>query len=426
MLTETRALPDLLARLREERRVWVRLAVTRPLEEWQLSVLEVTLAEPPPGWLRRSWWYERAAFIAAAPVGTTVAAWIERGRVQVKPVSVPITVHDSVQLDRRQSRHVGIFQTLPWPSTEWKLHVQEPQNRQMLHGELVAEDAPAFLSYDLAAAAFFGVEPSAGGRNFSGCEFIVREQDRRARIDSVRVRPTEAIVNVTGAELTGTMLTLGGLHGQTKRIRRSTTELRFPLASGIPSGSWLALHRGHDLLDRRGLDPTWGGLAGVEIEIDPATEVEVLISGGEGASTEFKRQLPSAERDSIVTVMKTVAAFANGGGGTLLFGVENDGTICGLGVDEVRDPLDRLTSLISDWIRPTPDFDTTVADVDGKKVLLVRVEPGSETPYGVGTTDKRVDYYMRRGGTSSPARPADVRAVVRARLDLASKPHYLG
>lgn len=190
--------------------------------------------------------------------------------------------------------------------------------------------------------------------------------------------------SIAGDRLTGTLLTLGGADALRKQLRRTTTEVRFLLAGRIPPGSWLALHRGHDLLDRRGLDPAWGGLGDVEIEVDPVTEVEVLIRGGEIASTEFKRQLPSGERDSILTVMKTIAAFANGDGGTVLFGVEDDGAIRGLAVDDLRDAVDRLTSLVRDWVRPLPDFHPTLASVDGKQVLLVRVQPGAETPYGVG------------------------------------------
>lgn len=416
MLNDRRSLETLLARLEAEPRVWVRLAANRPLEEWQLSLLEITLTEPPPRWQRVSWLYERAVFLAAAPRGATVARWLGRGRVRLTPLSLPIKLGDSdVQVERRPSRFVGIFEPLPWPSIEWKVDVRDAQNRQMLHDELVAADAPAFLSYDLAGAAFFGTGTTPGGRGFSGCECVVREQDRRARIDGVRVRSTEVTVSLAGDALTATQLTLGGVEGQTKKLRRATREVRFPLAGRIPSGSWIALHRGHELLDRRGLDPMWGGLADVEIELDPVTEVEVLISGGETASTEFKRQLP-ADAPGSTTVMKTVAAFANGDGGTLLFGVEDDGTICGLDAQDVRGEVDRVTSMISDRVRPLVQFDPTVAKVDGKRVLLIRVEAGTDTPYGVGTTDRRIDYFLRRGATTRPASPADVRAMVRARL----------
>lgn len=420
MQTENRPLSDLTKRLSAERRVWLRLAANRPQEEWELSLLEVTLGEAPPAWNRQRWEYERAVFVAAAPAGATVARWLERGRISLRSVSLPIAPQDRVQVERRQSRFAGIFQALPWPSIDWTVHVRN-ETPQMLHGELVAHRAPAFLSFDLAGTAFFGVLPTPS-RSFSGRECVVREQDLRARIDSVRVRPTEVIVAVSGEQLSGTTLTLGGLHGQTKELRRAKREVHFPLAGGIPSGSWIALHRGQELLDRRGLDPAWGP-ADVEIEVDPVTEVEVLINRGEGASTEFKLELPTSE-GSIINVMKTVAAFANGDGGTLLFGVDNHGAVVGLQFDDARNMLDRTTQLIRDWVRPHVDFDAELADVDGKQVLLVRVEPGAEPPYGVGTTDRRIDYYVRRTATTSPATPADVRAFVRARLAPATPQGY--
>jgi len=295
MQTENRPLSDLTERLRKAPRVWVRLAANRPQDHWQLSLLEVTLGEAPPGWKHHRWSYERAVFVASAPAGATVARWLERGRISMKSILLAIAPSDRAQVEHRQSRFAGIFQALPWPSMVWTVNVRD-ETTQMLHDELVADDAPAFLTFDLAATAFFGV-PGSPNRSFSGREFVVREQDLRARIDSVRVRPTEVIVAVSGEQLSCTALTLGGLAGQRKQLRRGTREVRFPLGGGIPSGSWMALHKGQELLDRRGLDPVWGQ-TDVEIEVDPVTEVEVLISRGEGVSTEFKRQLPTDERDS--------------------------------------------------------------------------------------------------------------------------------
>jgi hypothetical protein len=414
---------DLTELLRSQQRVWVRLAVSRPINEWQLSLLEVTVGEPPPGWKRQRWLYDRARFVAAAPAGATIVRWIERGRIQLKPVSLSAVVRDTVQAERRESRFATIYQPLPWPFVEWKVSVQV-ENQQMLHGELVADDAPAFLTFDLAAAAFFGVAPSPGGRSFSGTECVVREQDRRGRIDSVRVRAAEVVVGVSGDQLGGALLSLGGLGGSTtRRLRRGTNFVRFPLSDGIPSGGWLALHRGSELLDRRGLDPAWGR-SDVEIEVDPATEVEVLISGGEAVSTELKRQLPPDDRTAIVKVMKTIAAFANGIGGTILFGVDDDGTIVGIESDDPRTTIDRITNLICDHVRPLVEFDASVANVRGKPVLLVHVQSGSEPPYGVGTTDRQLHYYVRRNGSSFLATPADIRASVRARLPHPSQSYF--
>ena len=48
--------------------------------------------------------------------------------------------------------------------------------------------------------------------------------------------------------------------------------------------------------------------------------------------------------------MKTVAALANAEGGTLLFGIDNDGAVVGLGIDDTRKLLDRMTQLARDGL----------------------------------------------------------------------------
>lgn len=139
----------------------------------------------------------------------------------------------------------------------------------------------------------------------------------------------------------------------------------------------------------------------------------MLISGGERAGVEFKRQLPGSDPHG---VMKTVAAFANGVGGALLFGVEDHGRVVGLGDEYTRKNVDRLTNLISDWVRPLPDFELEMIEVAGAGVIAVNVASGGEAPYGIGANERDIHYYVRRAGTTFPATPADVRAFVQARL----------
>jgi GTPase len=112
----------------------------------------------------------------------------------------------------------------------------------------------------------------------------------------------------------------------------------------------LALHHDGELLDRRILDPTWGANAeDVKFVLDSSTRIEATISGGEQATIEFKRELPEKNP---VGFLKTVAAFANGAGGTILFGVADDGEIVGVGHDQRRSNQDRLTKLITARVRP--------------------------------------------------------------------------
>jgi ATP-dependent DNA helicase RecG len=65
----------------------------------------------------------------------------------------------------------------------------------------------------------------------------------------------------------------------------------------------------------------------------------------EGKTLEFKRDLSSLKQ-----VMKTVVAFANTAGGTLIIGREDDGSVVG-----VEDPLmaeEKLSNAIADSILP--------------------------------------------------------------------------
>lgn len=396
--------------LDREHRVWVRLAATRPETDWRLALLEITLGQRPPTWRRQRWLYPRAAFIASMPAGSTVAKWLQRGRLSLRPISLDLNIHNSVNLERRDSGFAGIFEPLPWPTQVWTVSLNG-QSNTTVHDELVAADTPAFFGFEQAAASFFAVAPTTH-RNFSGQHITVRAQDPRARIDSVLLRTTELIVTVSGDELGGTYLTLGGDGAPRERLSSQSREVHLPTPSGLGPGAWLALHRDDELLDRRILDPAWGG-KDFEVERDATTMVQALISAGEGISTEFKRQLPEGKPDP---VMKTIAAFANGQGGTIVFGVDDDGQPVGLTDKDLNAARDRMTNLINHWVRPRVNFHPETVLVNTATLLLVRVTAGTTPPYGIGTSDDKVVYYIRRAATTFPATPADVQVVVLSRV----------
>src|ERR1700688_203746 len=68
-------------------------------------------------------------------------------------------------------------------------------------------------------------------------------------------------------------------------------------------------------------------------------DVPRLINQGEGATIEFKQSLEADARTgakdpkALDGVLKTIAAFLNTEGGTLLIGVSDDGKVRGLGQD---------------------------------------------------------------------------------------------
>lgn len=138
---------------------------------------------------------------------------------------------------------------------------------------------------------------------------------------------------------------------------------------------------------------------------------------------EFKRQLPEDSVESKRTIFKTVAAFANGHGGSIVFGVESDeATVCGLNGIDLISERDRLAQLARSIVTPAPEVEVRSYEQDGKTLLVLAVSRGSDPPYGItlpGRQGKRVEFYVRRDATTFPARADEIRNVV-----LASAPQH--
>jgi hypothetical protein len=394
--------------LRAQPRVSVRLAARRNDHGWQLAVLEIITGAPPPAWRAHVWRYDTAAFIAARPAGRSVARWLTSKKIRIASLTMALDAEPSASYERRDSNSQSIFQTLAWPTREWTLHLTD-NPIQDAQQELVAAGMPAFINFDQAAAAHFQ-PPKRLNRNFSGRQAIIRHQDERARLEHVLIRPTEILATVSGTRLRGMTVTIGGYDGPRRVLAARTRKVRLPLPEGITPGAWLALHHDNELIDRRILDPNWGA-TGVDIEVAPETRVEALINGGECDTVEFKREIPPQPQ----RLMRTIAAFANGGGGTMLLGVQDDGEILGLKVKDARAAADRLTNLITDTARPLPDFRAETIKAAGRWIIALTVEPGPQPPYGVGGDNRDTRYYIRRAATTFPASPEDLRALIQAR-----------
>ncbi len=139
----------------------------------------------------------------------------------------------------------------------------------------------------------------------------------------------------------------------------------WPLPAGAIDDAWLWLKRGTTWLDYRA-PRRWGGhtapddVLALSVPEDPVAEITALTSQGEGQYLEYKAQLPPpgggttrAERDGRRNALKDVVAFANGGGGTILYGVTDDGQITGLEGPAGR-TRDRLSELVRSRIVPSP------------------------------------------------------------------------
>ena len=140
----------------------------------------------------------------------------------------------------------------------------------------------------------------------------------------------------------------------------------------------------------------------------PITE---LIGAGESYVVEFKSTLQwdvvkSAQNIGLrQPTLKTIAAFLNSQGGTLLLGVEDDGNIYGLDRDlalvKSRDGLEQLlVALITATMGPAiaPCYRIRFEDVGAKTVCVVAVERFSEPVFM--KSDNGKGFYVRIGNTS--------------------------
>jgi predicted HTH transcriptional regulator len=124
-------------------------------------------------------------------------------------------------------------------------------------------------------------------------------------------------------------------------------------------------------------------------------QLDDLIAQGESTRLEFKRSISAAHR-----IARTLVAFANTAGGTLLIGVADDGTITGV-ASESREmvKIEEATDQLAD---PALSVSYETISPDGRKVLIVKIEESLEKPhYAMDETGKRT-IYVRAKDKSVP------------------------
>ncbi len=145
----------------------------------------------------------------------------------------------------------------------------------------------------------------------------------------------------------------------------------------------------------------------------PPPTAAQLIAQGESLEVEFKSSAfysytPDVPEKLITgSVIKTVAAFLNSHGGTLLIGATDDGLIVGIEPDLTLKKFDvdkyenALRTLLINAIGAVPasKCKTRFEHVDGKTVCLVDVEAGARPTYADSDKGKGV-FFVRHGNTT--------------------------
>lgn len=109
-----------------------------------------------------------------------------------------------------------------------------------------------------------------------------------------------------------------------------------------------------------------------------------MLEEGEGFHLEFKRKFRSAKK-----VARTLIAFANTKGGTILFGVDDDKTI--VGVESEKIEVELIGHAGSNLCDPPIEPEIEIVPYKGKDIIAVKVEESGEKPHCLIVDDDNGD-----------------------------------
>lgn len=413
--------------------VWVR-AIVGPSRRRRapLYVAHVFVGPKPPGWTEATWRYESCTFLAARTTPKRFAAALDSGELELGATCATFTFGPG---DVWQWRREPSFARLdrfgiPWPTTSYELSLAGLEYQQ-LPERLVGRDSPSFPTSGAAFDAFFYDNfVATGTMNPTLARIGLRLIDTSGRVRRVEVRPGGLDVVVGGSRVKGAVLELNSPTYRHRTRLAGAGKVSLPLPLGAMDEAWLWLKRGANWLDYRA-PRNWGGHSPPDDKLtlmaleDRVAEVTALASQGEGQRMEYKEALPPpgggksrAEREAKRTALKDIVAFANGGGGTVLYGVTDQGEI--VGVDgPAGKARDRLSEFVRSRVFPSPPHAISPKDVDGKLVLVLEVEPNERTLYSLLIDSNKPEYYIRRDGTTYPARADEIAAI----FSVSDEPH---
>ncbi len=98
--------------------------------------------------------------------------------------------------------------------------------------------------------------------------------------------------------------------------------------------------------------------------------------------------------------LKSISAFANGNGGTLFYGIDDDGNA--VGVNNSNELIGKISERIKEKIDPVPVFQIEPFKYDDVTLVRVDVLPGNFTPYYY-KSDGNMIAFIRSGDQSIPA-----------------------
>lgn len=126
-------------------------------------------------------------------------------------------------------------------------------------------------------------------------------------------------------------------------------------------------------------------------------DIQKILLSPESKTIEFKSDL-----SSIKPIIKTLIAFANTAGGTLIIGKENNGQL--IGIEDVFSAEEQLANAIADSIYPPLMPEIEIASFEAKSLIIIRVAHW-KGPFYLKSQGPEEGVYVRLGSTNRVATP---------------------
>ncbi len=430
---------QLLEEIKAQRHFWIRLGAVLIDDTWVIQIFDAVGGSQQQNWEKRSWEYPEAIFSSLSINGSKLAEAIREGIINSGEKRIKFPFSES--LDKKQDNLIqtievwskiphGFYEPLDWPCVWYELpRTSDTTTKDYYQGiqHLVMSECPSFLNFKAAACSFFNLTKE---NNITELPTTIRLEGQIGRIDHVTVHPTRIVAKVERKVSTELVLELNGNRpgpSQLFKNKGKSEVIKLSIASGLPDDPFLILKDNKKIIDLRYLNPKlpYKTAPDVVVAVPTTSAIESLIATGESETVEFKEFIPTGKNER-KKVCRILAAFANGQGGNLLFGVNDDGKPVGLkATDDKEKPVlekineSKLKDQVADWIKscitPYIKFDIEIARLEGNyDILLIKVKKGDSPPYGIPYNDEKdckYDYCIRRMATTFTATPSDIREI---------------
>ncbi len=403
----------------------VRLLLYRSAEGHSLGTAVVNAGPDIAAGVDETYDYGEVVFVRAVLDGNRLADWLTVGSGEVNRLTFAVPEPATNCSWIRWESRTPAYRRPPFttPHTAYEIPSRDSNEPHLSHTLLVGAGLPFFPDINVAAASvLLDIHALPGAWTRPRELMLVRIAHLDAYFEKVRVSSTSIVASVRGENLGDVHLQVSSAGFQHEERVDRPGDVTVRVSGADSTYTWVALTRGRECLDLRTISNLWldsREQRGVVHEPEDLNErLDLMRRGGENETVEFKEQIPvSGER-----IARTVAAFANGEGGTIIVGIKDDtGDVAG-----VADPAgcrDSLVDTVRNKVRPSPRYDLQTCTLEGCPVVAMHVEPGDDRPYGV-TGNGGPRYYVRRGATNRVAESEELRAIVQPRQSDSQEPLF--